>query len=153
MLSHPAIRACGGLLLLGLMALSVGCTSSKGRAIVKGQVTFDGTPLPSGSVTFSGANNATGTATIEDGKYVMNDAPLGEVKITVTAPPPLPMGPRPGTVDKGSVDPEHPERRIPIMSPLTKRLPIPEKYASPATSGLTFKVERGEQTHDINLTK
>ena len=31
-------------------------------------------------------------------------------------------------------------------------VPIPDKYAEPDTSGLTFTVKRGEQTHNITLT-
>ena len=32
-------------------------------------------------------------------------------------------------------------------------VPIPEKYASVETSGLTYTVEKGEHTYDITLTK
>ena len=31
-------------------------------------------------------------------------------------------------------------------------VPVPDKYHSPETSGLTYVVKRGEQTHDITLT-
>jgi hypothetical protein len=35
---------------------------------------------------------------------------------------------------------------------LTKAVRIPDKYAKPETSGLTYTVTRGDQTHDIPLT-
>jgi hypothetical protein len=154
MLSHPAARVCGGFLLLGLMALSVGCTSSKARGVVKGKVTFSGMPLPTGTITFFGANNLTGSSEIKDGQYAVNDAPVGECRISVTVPKAPPPGggmALPGA--KGSVDPENPGRSITIGPPTAvKIVPIPEKYNSPDTSGLTFKVEKGEHTHDIPLT-
>jgi len=158
MLSPPASRACAGLLLLGLMALSVGCsTNTKARGTVKGKVTFSGTPLPSGTVAFYGANNTLGSASIEkDGTYAIPDAPLGQVRISVTVPKPPP----PGMMGPGmaasksikSVDPESGKSISLVPSEQTKIVPIPEKYASPDSSGLTFTVEKGEQTHDIKLT-
>jgi len=146
-------------LLLGLLALSVGCgPSSKARGIVKGKVTFAGKALPSGNVGFFGANNLTGTGIIDkDGNYTILDAPLGEVKISVT----VPQGPPPGMMmgpgmaaSKGmtSVDPSGSGKSIPLLPTApTNVMPIPEKYAKPETSGLTLKVEKGEQTHDITL--
>jgi hypothetical protein len=161
MLCHSP-RVCSGLLFLGLFALAAGCTPSyKARATVKGKVTFAGKALTTGSVMFYGKNNITGSASIDkDGNYVMNDAPLGDVTITVSAPVPPPEaimrrgGPR-GKAGKESksVNPENPSQSIPLMPAMPSRfVPIPEKYAKPETSGLTYKVEKGEQTHDITLT-
>src|SRR5262245_6990748 len=125
MLSRHCTRAGGRLLLLGLLALSVGCGPNyKARATVKGKVTFGGKALTVGSVMFHGKDNLTGSATIDkDGNFVMNDAPIGEVKITVTVPKPPPgglerlkaaAGRKPLKADK-SVDPEGSGRTISIM--------------------------------------
>jgi hypothetical protein len=159
MLSPHSIRDCGGLLLLGLLLLLTGCGPNiKARATVKGKVTFAGVPLSTGSVMFHGKNNFLGSASIDkDGNYVMNDAPLGEVKITVTVSK-LPPGGiermKYGPVKDGkSVDPEGSGRNIPIMGTMPSRyVPISDKYASVETSGLTYTVQKGEHTHDITLT-
>jgi hypothetical protein len=163
MLSHPPTRACGGLLLLGFLAISVGCGPNyKARATVKGKVTFAGKALTIGNVTFHGKDNLMGSASIDkDGNYVMNDAPLGEVTITVTVPPPPPggigmfkRGPAAKTgKDAKSVDPEGSGKTISVMGAMPSQVvSISEKYASVETSGLTYTVEKGEHTHDIPLT-
>jgi hypothetical protein len=144
------------------LAFTAGCGPNyKARATVKGKVTFANTNLTVGSVTFNGKDNVTGTASIDkNGNYVMNDAPLGDVTITVSVPSqptgglarggPSPFKP---PKDGGSVNPENPEQRISIMGEMPARVvPIPEKYANVQTSGLTYTVEKGEHTHDINLT-
>ena len=42
---------------------------------------------------------------------------------------------------------------IDIMGDMPKNIvPIPDKYAEEKTSGLTYTVEKGEHTWDINLT-
>src|SRR5437870_11885977 len=108
MLRHHSTRACSALLLLGL-AFSVGCGSNhQARATVKGTVTFAGKNLTVGSVMFYGKDNMTASASIDPkGNYVMNDAPLGEVKITVTVPT-MPRGlgkmKMPGMKDAKSVN-------------------------------------------------
>jgi hypothetical protein len=159
MLSPHSIRACGVLLLLGLLPFTVGCGPNlRARATVKGKVTFANQPVTAGSVTFYGRDNLLGSATIDkDGNYVMKDAPLGEVKITVTVPtlPPggierMKMGP---AKEGKSVDPSGSGKAIAIMGTMPDRyVPVSEKYAKVATSGLTYTVKKGEQTHDIIMT-
>jgi hypothetical protein len=162
MLSRQLRRAAGAALLLALLALAAGCGPNyKARGTVKGKVTFGGKNLTAGSVVFNGKNNLTGSAAIDkNGNYVMNDAPLGEVKITVTVPPLPPGGiarmrAGPGVkAAKGtkSVDPEDPSKSISIMSDTPDHVvPIPVKYGSVETTDLTYTVEKGEQTHDIPL--
>ncbi|MCI0642975.1 MAG: hypothetical protein L0Y70_28230 [Gemmataceae bacterium] len=149
------------LIFSGLLAFSIGCGPDyKARAVVKGKVTFGGKNLTVGNVMFHGNNNITGSAAIDmNGNYVMNDAPLGDVKITVSVPK-LP----PGGIAKmkemakafkdiKSVDPEGSGKSIGIMGAMpTHIVPIPEKYSKVETSGLTHKVQSGEHTHDLPLT-
>jgi hypothetical protein len=155
----------GGLLLLlvGLLSASAGCTPGyKSRGTVKGQVTIGGKPLYAGTVTFTTADNRGGSATIDQsGNYVMGDAPVGDVKVTVTVPK---VGGMVGMMGGKAGPPKSPAGEMkdpnnpgqsgtpqPAIDP-KKIVPIPDKYASADTSGLTYKVEKGEQTFDIKLT-
>jgi hypothetical protein len=160
MLSRHCTRACGGLVLLGLLAFSAGCGSGKkARAVVKGKVTYGKDHLTTGTVQFYGEDNAFASATIDkNGNYEMNDAPVGPVKVVVSVPKFMPGGLRSlasggaKVKDKGSVDPENPDRRIPIVGEVPSRVVnIPDRYGNVETSGLTYTVEKGEQTHDIPL--
>lgn len=150
------------LLLSGLLVLA-GCGPDyKARAVVKGKVTRGKTPLTTGTVMFYGANGITSSASIgENGEYAMNDAPIGEVTITVTVNLPPGSGPGPkGEMDRWkkvaggmeSKDPEGNNPGIAIMSKVPKNVVrVDDKYSKPDTSGLKFKVEKGEQTHNIDL--
>jgi hypothetical protein len=162
MFSHPCPRSCGGLVLLGLLALAVGCGPSyKARAVVKGKVTFAGTPLTVGTVSFYGKDNLSGSATIDkNGNYAMNDAPLGDVKVTVFVPKLPPGGMRSmkgspalhGGKDVGSVDPEGSGKKISMLGDMPdKVVPIPDRFGNVESSGLTYTVKKGEQTFDIPL--
>jgi len=152
--SRHGRRVCGGLLLLFLIALSAGCGPNyKARGAVKGKVSFAGKSLTAGTVMFYGQQgNMTGSGAITpDGSYFVPDAPLGEVKITVSVPP-VPFGglkhlkgAPTGPVMPGSTAPAD-LGKIP-----SQVIPIPEKYAKVETTPLTFSVKRGEQTHDIDL--
>lgn len=156
-------RVSGGLV-LGLLVVAVGCGPNyKNRAVVKGKVTYDGKPLTVGSVTFYGKDNITGSASIEkDGTYAINDAPVGDVKITVFVPKPPPGGlgrmragqAIAGGKDAKSVDPEGSGKSISIMGSLPDNIvPIPDRYGNVESSGLNYTVKKGEQTHDIALTR
>jgi hypothetical protein len=158
MLSRYTARACGGLLLFSLMAVSVGCgPNSKARAVVKGKVTLAGKNLTIGSIVFHGKDNLTGAGAInKEGEYLVADAPLGDVKITISVPKPPPGGlakmRMPGVKDTKSVDPEGTGKSISIMGDMPSHIvPIPEKYAVIDNSGLTYTVVKGEQTHNIDL--
>ena len=163
MLSPHCIRACGLFLVLSLMVFWVGCGPNyQARGNIKGKVTFEGKTLTAGNVMFYGKDNLTGSSPIDmNGNYDIKDAPLGDVKITVTVPK-MPSGgiskmkggPAMTAIkDAKSVDPEGSGKSISIMGAMPSHIvPIPDKYANVATSGLTHKVERGEHVHDLNLT-
>jgi hypothetical protein len=149
------------LVAVGLLALVCGLAgcARKGRAVVKGTVTFANKPLKFGTVSFFTVDNRVGTTRIANGSYTMTDAPIGDVKIVVTLPPPpgmmmggsLPkpppgmgqMKPPPGMEPKSGSE-------TPMMDP--RDLPrIPAKYTKAETTDLTWKVGKGEQTHNIEL--
>ena len=152
------------LVAVGLLALFIalpGC--GKKRAVVKGKITWDNQPLKMGTIAFIAADNRSGSAQIANGTYTVNDAPTGDVKIVITMPPkPMamlmgkgvsmpkpppgmaPMKPPPGMEPKG-------DSGSPMIDP--KDIPnIPAKYTSLESTPLTFKVQSGENTHDIALT-
>jgi hypothetical protein len=150
-----------GLLAFGLLIL-VGCGPDyKARAVVKGKVTMGNKPLTSGTVVFYGPQGVTSTATIdENGNYTMNDAPVGDVTITVTVSVPPAMGPgglkaeierRKKPAGGDSKDPEGGSPGIAMSKMPTTFVRIDEKYSKPETSGLKYKVEKGEHVHNIEL--
>lgn len=138
---------------LSAFLLLVNCACGPGqkeRATVKGKVTFLKKPLTAGTITFNTSDNRTGSATIDpDGNYVMKDAPLGEVTITVSTPTmPVEMKMKmkkselPAEATGGGMKPPYMPDQV---------ISIPEKYAKAETSGKTYKVVKGEQTHDVDL--
>jgi hypothetical protein len=153
-------RRWGLFLSSALLACSVGC-GAKERAVVKGKVTIGTKTLTAGNVIFWGADNMTATAVIDKhGNYAMNDAPVGEVKITVTVPPIPPGGlekvqnmmKHPGLKGIKSVDPES-GKSISIVGDMPATIvPIPDRYGNVSTSNLTYTVQRGEQSYDIPLS-
>lgn len=147
------------LLAVGLLTL-VGCGPDyKARAVVKGRVTTGKRPLTTGTVMFINKEGVSSSATIDpEGNYDMKDAPIGECDVTVTVPD-LPMDPsvRARLTGKGSgpkmpemKNPENPD--LPSAPTVPKQVvPIDAKYSKRESSGLHFKVERGENTYNIDL--
>jgi len=158
--TNRRLWACGVLACCAVL-LSSGCGPNyKARAVVKGKVTTGNKALTTGSVMFYGKDGLTASAGIQpDGTYEMPDAPIGECKVTVTVPP-LPNDPSVRARLKGKgpampAGPKNPEDSGPIAPPLAKIpsevVPIDTKYSNPDTSGLTFTVQKGEQTYNIDL--
>lgn len=161
---YRATRATGSLVLISLICWTGGCGPDyKARAVVKGRVTFNKRPLTVGTVMFVNQDGVSASASIDpQGNYEMRDAPIGECRVTVTVPS-LPMDPsvKARLTGKGS-GPKMPEMKIPEgvtdAPPLPSSPAVPkdvvridEKYSKPETSGLTFKVEKGEQVFNIDL--
>jgi hypothetical protein len=146
------------------LALS-GCSKGSGKATVSGSIKYKGEPLPSGRVAFYGANNALATGIIEDGNYTVNDVPVGEARIAVfvtdpqeKAKPSAGPGVPAGAADAMGKGPPGAAEHAPPMSGGAKSggssksaVPIPAKYNSPDTSGLTYTVTKGKQNHPIDL--
>jgi hypothetical protein len=115
---------------------------------VTGRVTLDGQPIPQGSVvSFVSEAGFTATATVSsNGSYQLQTAgnpeiPVSTYKVSI-APPAQAMSET--DYDKymsgeGGDATETPSEVI------------PPKYADPATSGLSFDVEQGANTIDIEL--
>jgi len=156
----PALRlGCGGLS-LGLLILIAGCGGnphSVDYAEVSGKVLFQGKPLPGGRVSFvavKGGFPASGIIN-EDGTYQIK-APIGEVQIGVDNSMLRPQSQGKGgsgTRPKEMSHPKAPDATEGKGQPVKGTwVNIPLQYADPGTSGLTYTVKSGSQTHDIELS-
>jgi hypothetical protein len=85
-----------------------------------------------------------------NGTYIIADAPLGEVRITVHAHPAAP----PGLPTRG-VKPPAPPPELPAPSnkdrPTGEHVTIPPRYADPDRSGITYLTRAGAHKRDIDL--
>jgi hypothetical protein len=147
---------CGGLL-LGLLTGMTGCTKSlhsTQHEEVSGQVLFKGKPLPGGRVTFAAIEGgfASTRPIDENGNYKIN-APVGNVLISVDNRMFLPRrGAKSG--QKQKQQPKRPDSQVGEEEPIKggHYVEIPQRYANCDTSGLTYTVKPGAQTHDIELS-
>jgi hypothetical protein len=133
-----------------LLILGPGCTKVKREAVhveVSGIVLHNDKPLPGGEVTFvtvEGAFTAVGRID-EKGHYTIS-APVGDVRIAVNNNM-LIRAPGAGQAAKMK-GAGRPEQGAPDPIKGTYK-PIDKKYNDPQTSGLTYTVTNGPQTHDI----
>jgi hypothetical protein len=131
------VRALGLLVLVPVLLL-VGCSSKDAASNkVKGKVTWKNEPLKGGSITFVSAADKQQRATTllnMDGTYEMTNAPVGEVKISLSGP--------------SRVSSEHPPTAGGAKAMLTSS--FPEKYKDPEKSGLTYTVT-SEATQEKNF--
>jgi len=121
------------LVLLSLLLLT-GCSSSgngDGNEI-SGVVKYNGEPVPGGTISFISAadKNKVARAGINpDGTYRVGKVPLGDMKITIDGPSP------PSDSAQG--------KKPPMI--------LPKTYLKAETSGLSYSVKEGSQTHNIDL--
>jgi hypothetical protein len=143
------------LFLSGLLLLALGCGS---KGTITGTVTYKGTPIPAGTIVFApDSGEPSVNAPIADGKYTIDKVPPGPAKVAVSS-----------TYSEGLISPiqvmlqksggkpaeDMPEGARKLMEGAAhakKGVKIPDDYADPATSGLTYTVKDGKQTHDIDL--
>jgi hypothetical protein len=133
--------AWSGALMLILSAVS-GCGPRFGT--VEGMVTVDGKPANDGTVIFSGTDNRSAAGAIRpDGHYTAEKVPVGDVKVVIHQMVMKGGGPdRPGPL-KGFENPAATD---------SKPVPIPKKYQSIETSGLTYTVTSGTNDFTIDLS-
>jgi hypothetical protein len=163
------VSRCGVFLSVLVVA---GCGPSEGK--VSGQVKYGGTPLPGGIVLFqpTGPQNSVSVVLDEQGNYEAV-LPGGEVRVSVDnqmlqphEPVPAFRGGPPNLLGRVAAKMPAEKRENPpapqaAASPNPrgaqkipgKYVEIPKRYYDISTSGLKFTVERGNQKHDIELTK
>jgi hypothetical protein len=130
----------------------VGC--GKGSGTVSGKVTLDGKPVPGGSINFACLNEdgqiqtARSGSIDKDGSYRVPKIPEGPVKIAIQGPP---HGVPPEFLKKMRFS--GPSPRLSIRIAEREPVEIPNRYTDAKTTDLTYTVVRGNQEHDIALTK
>ena len=131
-------------LVVCLYALT-GCGGTHPTANVSGNVTFQGKPITFGLITFQSevkdVPNSVRSGEIRNGKFSVQEIPVGNTKIAVSS---TQVDPKPGPSPTGAQVMEPP--------PVGPYIAIPQKYNLAATSGLTFEVKNGPQTKDFALT-
>jgi hypothetical protein len=149
----PILRLVCGCLSLGLLTGTTSCTKKPhepANAEVSGKVLFKGKPLPGGIVTFAaikGGFPSSGRID-ENGNYQIN-APIGEVQIGVDNRMFRPKRGRPPDQEHHLKRPDSQEEPKPLKG---RYVEIPARYVDGATSGLTYTVKPGPQTHNIELS-
>jgi len=134
--------------MLAAIVLVGGCGDKAGtNSSVSGKVMLDNQPV-AGSVVFVYGTEEKATAPIgANGVYSIPNPPKGQVKVLVRGMPGAAAPPAgAGTPKKG------PEMAT-IPGTVTPGAAHPAKYASPATSDLTYEVKGGNETFDIPLKK
>jgi hypothetical protein len=159
----------GRLGLLLLLPILGGCGSGQGK--VSGQVLYNGTPLPGGRLTFQPANPEQNAITVEIDEQGNYEAvlPVGMVQVSVdnrelepsgpesAGPPQLPPDIKPDALKvlangQNSQSRPGPAENVPERPP-GKYVQIPRRYSDIETSELSFTVQSGSQTHNIELRK
>jgi hypothetical protein len=134
--------------LVWLVVLAAGCGDGEKPPVetaeVSGQVIYRGEPLPGGQVTFTSADGEVVKNAIidENGNYKI-EAPVGDVKIAVNNQLLKEWNQRSPVLKR-------PGAPKPTRMKGTYVL-IDRKYYSPETSGLTYTVKKGPQTHTIRF--
>jgi hypothetical protein len=148
---HRRLR--GTQFVLVLFLFSGGC-SSKGS--VTGKVFYQGKPLDGGTVLFVPEQGGGLTSQIQaDGSYSIVKLPPGLVKIAVSTPKP-PEPPRYTGRLNYLMDKEKKEKRQNAAGkgpPAKQSIQIPQHFGDPEKSGLTYTVQNGPQTYDIQLNE
>lgn len=135
------IRSLCALVTGTLAIVCSGCSS--GKASATGKVSLNGEPVKNGTITFYDKDGV-GTSSVldADGGYRIEGLPPGTLKVTLSRPPAGSTAPA-KAVDRGvrsGTEPKGPER-----------LPAPDKYESPTTSGVTVQLKPGSNELDITF--
>jgi hypothetical protein len=145
-------RARWGLALL-LMFGAAGCSS---HGSVSGKVSHKGQALGGGTVIFFSQGKESATSTISpDGSYTIAKIPIGPVKIAVETSSAKPASAPKGMMPPAGANVPPDAQNSPIYGGQRpaggKYVPIPENYADPDKSNLTYTVKSGAQSYNIDL--
>jgi hypothetical protein len=147
-LSFVARTSCRLALLLSLIVVATGCPASGAKNVVSGTVKMSSGENVTGEVVFRNAEGKEGTTMSSNGKYSLENPPLGEVKIYVKSSMP-PGGPKGGLI-KGPTDPKLKDDPTSKVGAAETGVQPPAKYAK--DNELKFTVKGGKETFNITLT-
>jgi len=160
-----------------LLLLTTGCSS---EGSISGTISFEGKPLTGGKVLFWTSTGSQTADIQQDGTYTIPKIATGSAKIAVdtsSARGPASSGTNPmmgsgmmpnkglppGGLKDGQPKNMQPSKGAdlpaamadtPLYNTPAKRAPaqkIPDNYADPEKSGLTYTIVSGPQTHNIDL--
>jgi predicted small secreted protein len=133
--------------------LTVSCNRGGGRelpesgATLEGSVLFNGQPLEFAMVLVQGPNSSATGYIGDDGRYKIENVPLGPVKIGVNT-----------SAARGQFQSKIMSRNAEAADPGKSKRPaqpkfvdVPANFFDPETSGLTKTIEKGANTYDIKL--
>lgn len=141
----------GALLTLGAVCLCIqGCGPTEYRlpetgATLEGTVTLGDKPVPAAMIILAGRDGAATGNIGADGRYKIENAPLGEVKIAVNTE--AAKGQMMGEMMARSV--QGGEGGNPTPAPAF--LDVPKKFWDPESSGIKTTIQKGANKHDIEL--
>jgi hypothetical protein len=145
MFKKPLGRWLAALPPMAAMLVLSGCGSGGGAGDVSGKVTYQGKALPSGRITFlcKGGDKPVLSSAIKDGEYSIEKAAAGPARVAVETfqfkTVPIPGATKSSTLPGSDAPPPGPY------------VPIPQKYRTPDSSGLTYTISKGKQTKDFDL--
>jgi hypothetical protein len=145
-------RWLAGVCLLAVLT-AAGCGAK--TASVTGKVSFRNKALTTGTVSFYGNNGDIVSGLIApDGTYRLHEVGPGPVRVVVVSHPAVPPGLQANRAPAGFA-PSYPasrgEQRAALATMSKPSTPIPERYNRPDSSGLSFVVNPGEQTLNLEL--
>src|SRR5436190_5332434 len=133
--------------LLAFTCAIAGCTRYEYRlpetgATLEGTVTYGGETVPMAQIdVLSEKGQAIGQ--IEDGRYKVENAPLGEVKIGVNTE----------AMRSNMIGQQMARAKGVASGPAPKFISLPSKYSDADTSGVTTTIKNGKNTFDIVLAR
>jgi len=127
-----------------LLAVAGGCNRT---ATVTGKVTYQGRPVTYGSVIFQSADKTARAGVIAaDGSYRVEGVLPGRATIAVIS-----QNPAKGRSVVRVGKPAPTATGASPSEPATGWFPLPARFESPASSGLSCEVDPGPSSHDIEL--
>jgi hypothetical protein len=144
-------RSALGSAVLGLGLLAAAGCGGGGTGSLTGTVTYNGTPIASGTVQAFAANGTAYTGEIgPDGRYTIDNIPVGEVKLSVTSPDPERQYEH--LKEMARTEGQKAALKTPEPAAVAAWVPVPSQYEQPDTSGFATAIKKGPNTLDLPLS-
>jgi len=111
-------------------------------ATLEGTVTYGKEKVPVALIIVQGANGSATGRIGEDGRYKVENVPVGEVKLAVNT-----------AAGKGELMSKIMAQSQGKARTLPKVVEVPDKYFNPDTSGLSTTLNKGPNTYDIVIPR